>query len=69
MGPMVGKIATHEPRDGSDDRNDARPPGQPFLHDHCIDGTPVLPGVMGIEAFAEAPCVSFPDGMSKRSKT
>jgi hypothetical protein len=24
------------------------------LHDHQIDGTPVLPGVMGIEAFAEA---------------
>jgi hypothetical protein len=27
---------------------------QPFLDDHRIDGTPVLPGVMGIEAFAEA---------------
>ena len=27
---------------------------QPFLHDHAIDGTPVLPGVMGVEAFAEA---------------
>ncbi|MGA8491820.1 MAG: polyketide synthase dehydratase domain-containing protein, partial [Terriglobales bacterium] len=27
---------------------------QPFLHDHQIDGTPVLPGVMGIESFAEA---------------
>jgi acyl transferase domain-containing protein/NAD(P)-dependent dehydrogenase (short-subunit alcohol dehydrogenase family) len=27
---------------------------QPFLHDHQIDGTPVLPGAMGIEAFAEA---------------
>jgi len=27
---------------------------QPFLHDHSIDGTPVLPGVMGIEGFAEA---------------
>jgi hypothetical protein len=25
----------------------------PFLHDHAIDGTPVLPGVMGLEAFAE----------------
>ena len=30
------------------------PPRQPFLHDHRIDGTPVLPGVMGMEAFAEA---------------
>ena len=27
---------------------------QPFLDDHRIDGTPVLPGVMGIEGFAEA---------------
>ena len=26
---------------------------QPFLFDHAIDGTPLLPGVMGIEAFAE----------------
>jgi hypothetical protein len=30
------------------------PSTQPFLYDHQIEGTPVLPGVMGIEAFAEA---------------
>ena len=30
------------------------PAVQPFLYDHVIDGTPVLPGVMGMEAFAEA---------------
>ena len=30
------------------------PKAQPFLDDHRIDGTPVLPGVMGIEAFVEA---------------
>ena len=30
------------------------PKVQPFLYDHQIDGTPVLPGVMGLEAFAEA---------------
>jgi hypothetical protein len=30
------------------------PAAQAFLYDHRIDGTPVLPGVMGIEAFAEA---------------
>jgi hypothetical protein len=30
------------------------PTDQPFLNDHRIEGTPVLPGVMGIEAFAEA---------------
>ena len=36
------------------------PKVQPFLHDHQIDGTPVLPGVMGIEAFAEAALSMLP---------
>ncbi|MGA9860509.1 MAG: SDR family oxidoreductase [Terriglobales bacterium] len=36
------------------------PAVQPFLHDHQIDGTPVLPGVMGIEAFAEAALCLLP---------
>ncbi|MFN8130206.1 MAG: SDR family NAD(P)-dependent oxidoreductase [Solirubrobacteraceae bacterium] len=31
-----------------------------FLADHRIEGTPVLPGVMGIEAFAEAATVLLP---------
>ena len=30
------------------------PTEQGFLFDHRIDGTPVLPGVMGVESFAEA---------------
>jgi hypothetical protein len=29
------------------------PARQPFLRDHQIDGTPVLPGVMGVEGFVE----------------
>ena len=33
---------------------DLDPSRQPFLYDHRIDGTPVLPGVMGMEGFAEA---------------
>ena len=33
---------------------------QPFLYDHQIEGTPVLPGVMGIEAFAEAALALLP---------
>jgi len=36
------------------------PLDQPFLHDHQIDGTPVLPGVMGVEAFAEAALCLLP---------
>ena len=34
---------------------------QPFLDDHRIDGTAVLPGVMGIEAFAEVAGLLVPD--------
>jgi NAD(P)-dependent dehydrogenase (short-subunit alcohol dehydrogenase family) len=30
------------------------PTKEPFLRDHRIDGTPVLPGVMGLELFAQA---------------
>ena len=36
------------------------PAAQPFLHDHQIEGTPVLPGVMGVEAFAEAALALMP---------
>jgi hypothetical protein len=36
------------------------PARQRFLDDHRIDGTPVLPGVMGMEAFAEAATALVP---------
>jgi NAD(P)-dependent dehydrogenase (short-subunit alcohol dehydrogenase family)/acyl carrier protein len=36
------------------------PKVQPFLYDHQIDGAPVLPGVMGLEAFAEAALYTLP---------
>jgi acyl transferase domain-containing protein/NAD(P)-dependent dehydrogenase (short-subunit alcohol dehydrogenase family)/acyl carrier protein len=36
------------------------PKAEPFLYDHAIDGIPVLPGVMGIEAFAEAAWLLVP---------
>ena len=36
------------------------PRQEAFLHDHAIDGTPVLPGVMGIEAFVEAAAIAAP---------
>jgi hypothetical protein len=36
------------------------PREQPFLFDHQIDGVPVLPGVMGTEAFAEVASVLCP---------
>ncbi|MDH3756029.1 MAG: SDR family NAD(P)-dependent oxidoreductase, partial [Acidimicrobiia bacterium] len=37
------------------------PAEEPFLDDHRIDGTPVLPGVMGIELFAEVAGLLFAD--------
>jgi NAD(P)-dependent dehydrogenase (short-subunit alcohol dehydrogenase family) len=37
------------------------PTAQPYLDDHRIDGTPVLPGVMGIESFAEVATLMYPD--------
>jgi hypothetical protein len=40
-------------RDGLRVETRLDPKAQPFLDHHRIDGTPVLPGVMGIEAFAE----------------
>jgi acyl transferase domain-containing protein/acyl carrier protein len=37
------------------------PKVEPFLYDHAIDGIPVLPGVMGLETFAEAAWLLAPD--------
>ena len=54
QGPMIGKIAGMGLHGGLTIETTLDPRVQPFLHDHQIDGTPVLPGVMGIEAFAEA---------------
>ena len=54
QGPMVGKITGMGLYNGLTMETTLDPTVQPFLNDHRIDGTPVLPGVMGIEAFAEA---------------
>ena len=53
-GPMIGKVARTGLYSPITLETTLDPKVQPFLHDHQIDGTPVLPGVMGIEAFAEA---------------
>ena len=59
-GPIIGKIATIGLHSGLKIETTLDPAIQPFLHDHQIDGTPVLPGVMGIEAFAEAALCLLP---------
>jgi len=53
-GPMIGKLAGMNLQNGFTIETSLDPAIQPFLYDHQIEGTPVLPGVMGIEAFAEA---------------
>ena len=60
VGPMIGKIAGMELYSPITIETTLDPKIQPFLHDHQIDGTPVLPGVMGIEAFAEAALLHAP---------
>ncbi|MCG8424418.1 MAG: SDR family NAD(P)-dependent oxidoreductase [Proteobacteria bacterium] len=60
-GPMTARISGMGIHSGLVIETELRPDEQPFLHDHQIDGTPVLPGVMGIEAFAEAARILFTD--------
>ena len=60
QGPMIGKIASAGLYSPLTIENTLDPAIQPFLHDHQIDGTPVLPGVMGIEAFAESALCLLP---------
>ncbi|NBC15680.1 MAG: SDR family NAD(P)-dependent oxidoreductase, partial [Bacteroidetes bacterium] len=60
-GPMTGTVTGFTLYDGLTIETTLDPAEQPFLDDHRIDGTPVLPGVMGIEAFAELAQRAFPD--------
>jgi hypothetical protein len=53
-GPMTGRVAGMTADGEVTVLTDLDPNRQPFLHHHRIDGTAVLPGVMGIEGFAEA---------------
>jgi acyl transferase domain-containing protein/acyl carrier protein len=58
-GPMIGNVSMGL-SSGLTVEVTLDPAQQPFLHDHQIEGTPVLPGVMGIEAFAEAALAILP---------
>ena len=59
-GPFVGSLRSFGLQDGLRIETLLDPKEQPFLDDHRIEGTPVLPGVMGIEAFAEAAAYVLP---------
>jgi len=60
-GPMVGEVVKADVLHGLVVRTTLNPVSQPFLDHHRIDGTPVLPGVMGMEAFAEVARLLVPD--------
>ncbi|MGZ4671885.1 MAG: SDR family NAD(P)-dependent oxidoreductase, partial [Ilumatobacteraceae bacterium] len=57
-GPMLGVFTGWTLADGLTVHDDLDPTEQSFLDHHRIDGTPVLPGVMGIEGFAESASAS-----------
>jgi hypothetical protein len=50
---FAGEVVEANLLDGLVVRTTWDPAAQPFLNDHRIDGTAVLPGVMGMEFFAE----------------
>ena len=60
-GPMIGRAARFAPDGALVVETTLDPREQPFLDHHRIDGTAVLPGAMGIEAFAELAHLAFPD--------
>jgi len=58
---MIGEVRGMNLYGGLTVETNLDPTKQPFLFDHQISQTPVLPGVMGIEAMAEAAKLIFPD--------
>ena len=67
-GPMVGDVVRADVLHGLVVQTRLDPTAQPFLDNHRIDGTAVLPGVMGIEAFAEVARLLTPDRARRRRR-
>ena len=59
-GPMLGDVVAMGVWNPLTVKTVIDPTVQGFLDDHRIDGIPVLPGVMGAEAFAEAASFALP---------
>ena len=58
---MVGEVKAARLYGGLEAETTLDPQAQPFLYDHAMDGTPLLPGVMGTETLAELATVLAPD--------
>jgi 3-hydroxymyristoyl/3-hydroxydecanoyl-(acyl carrier protein) dehydratase len=50
---MLGQVKAAKLYGGLEVETTLDPKQQPFLYDHAMDGTPLLPGVMGTEAFGQ----------------
>jgi 3-hydroxymyristoyl/3-hydroxydecanoyl-(acyl carrier protein) dehydratase len=51
--PVAGQVTGMDTYRGLTFEVELDPKDEPFLHDHAMNGTPLLPGVMGIEGFVE----------------
>ncbi len=60
-GLFAGRVVSMGVHGGLTVETDLDPNRQPFLHHHQINETPVLPGVMGVEAMAQAARLLFPE--------
>ena len=61
QGPMNTNVLSMGVHTGLRVETTLDPREQPFLYDHKIGGTAVLPGVMGLEGFGEMSKALFPD--------
>ncbi|MCB8980972.1 MAG: SDR family NAD(P)-dependent oxidoreductase [Ardenticatenaceae bacterium] len=57
---MVGSVTAYNLYGGLQAETVLDPKQQPFLYDHAMEGTPLLPGVMGTETFAELAALVAP---------
>jgi hypothetical protein len=55
--PVAGQVTAVDVNTGFTFEAELDPKAEPFLHDHAMDDTPLLPGVMGVEGFAEIACL------------
>jgi len=51
---MLHRVVQFTPEEGFVFESELDPAQEPFLRDHAREGIPLLPGVMGVEAFVEA---------------
>jgi NAD(P)-dependent dehydrogenase (short-subunit alcohol dehydrogenase family) len=51
--PVAGQVINLDTHRGLTFEMELDPKVEPFLYDHAMDDTPLLPGVMGVEGFAE----------------